>query len=177
MEELSYIASFISIILGLFEPFGKKMRTVLTLSLLGNVCVGISYLLIQKYSGAIVCATAAIQLIINYCYSVRDKKLPKTLIAVHLVSFLAVNLITFAAWYDLLALVASLLFVLSVAQENAKHYRLLYVSNSLVWIFYDIVVGAYGNLATHVILFIATIIAVVYRDVALNKTKQIKEDI
>lgn len=52
MLYLSYVASFVSIILGIFEPFGKNMRTILVLNFLGNLFVGISYLCILKLSGA-----------------------------------------------------------------------------------------------------------------------------
>ncbi len=170
MELLSYIASLIATVLGLFEPFGKKMKTILIFTLLGNILVGISYLLIEGYSGAAVCGTATVQLIINYTFAVKEKKLPRWLILCHLACFIAVNILAFSAWYDILALIASALFVVSVAQDNAKYYRLLYIGNSLVWIFYDILAHAYGNLATHGILFTATIIAMLYRDVVKKKT-------
>ncbi len=164
MEILSYTASMIATILGLLEPFGKKMKTILTLNFLGNFLVGSSYLLISCDSGAVICFTACIQVLINYTYDARSKKLPVWLIAVEAAVFLVVNLITFAHWYDILALAAAMLFVLSVAQSNAKYYRLLYVSNSLLWIFYDLLAGAYGNLVTHIVLFIATSIAIILRD-------------
>jgi hypothetical protein len=169
MELFSYIASFISTILGLCEPFGKKMKTILTLNFLGNLLVGTSYFLVSQYSGAAICFTACVQVLINYIFDVRGKKIPKALIIFHAVVFLAVNLITFAVWYDILSLAAAMTFVLSVAQSNAKHYRLLYVTNSFLWIFYDILASAYGNLFTHVVLFIATTVAIIVRDFKTKK--------
>ena len=165
MELLSYAASMISTVLGLFEPFSKKMKTVLTINFLGNVLVGTSYLLISRYSGAVVCGTAAIQLLINYSFTARGRKIPIALIFLHAAVFLAINLMTFAEWYDVFALAAALLFVISVAQGSTKYYRLLYISNSLLWIVYDALAGAYGNLATHVILFLATSAAIFFRDI------------
>lgn len=165
MELLSYIASMISTVLGLFEPFSKKMKTVLTLNLLGNVFVGISYLVIARYSGAAICGIAAVQLLINYSFTARGKKVPMPWIIVHAIVFCAVNLITFSAWYDVLALAAAILFVISVAQTKTNSYRLIYISNSTLWIIYDSLAGAYGNLSTHIILFIATGLAIFWRDV------------
>ena len=80
-----------------------------------------------------------------------------------------VNIVVFAHWYDILALAAAMLFVLSVAQSNAKHYRVLYMSNSLIWIAYDLLAGAYGNLFTHVVLFISTMAAIFIRDIKNRK--------
>ncbi|MBE7033027.1 MAG: YgjV family protein [Ruminococcaceae bacterium] len=164
MATLSYISSFIATILGLIEPFGKKMKTILTLNFLGNLLVGISYLFGSDYSGAAICFTACVQVLINYSFDVKQKKLPLWLIIIHAVIFLTVNIITFAHWYDIIALAAAMLFVLSVAQSNAKYYRVLYVTNSFLWIFYDFLAGAYANLGTHIVLFIATSIAIYIRD-------------
>ena len=151
-------------ILGLIEPFGKKMKTILTLNFTGNFLVGSSYLMVGQLSGAAICYFACVQVFINYIFDLKGKKVPLWLIVVYAVIFLAINLVTFAYWYDVFALVASMLFVFSVAQSNAKYYRLLYFANSTIWIFYDFLAKAYGNLATHIILFFATIISIVVRD-------------
>ena len=62
-----------------------------------------------------------------------------------------------------------LLFVLSVSQSSAKHYRVLYMSNSMIWIAYDFLAGAYGNLFTHVVLFVSTMAAIFLRDIKNRK--------
>ena len=164
MATISYIASMIATVLGLIEPFGKKMKTILTFNFLGNLLVGLSYLMVEQKSGALICFTACVQVLINYTFDAHGKKLPLWLIIVHALVFLAVNILTFAAWFDIFALVAAMLFVLSVAQNSTKYYRVLYVSNSLVWIAYDFLAKAYGNLVTHIVLFIATGIAIIIRD-------------
>lgn len=46
MESASYVASFVSTILGLCEPFGKNMKTILLLYISGNLLVGLSYLFV-----------------------------------------------------------------------------------------------------------------------------------
>ena len=71
-------------------------------------------------------------IIFYYFYDIKNKKLPKTLIAIYAIAFLAVNLVTFKAWYDVLSLIAAMLFVLSVAQSEAKYYRILYFLNSVI---------------------------------------------
>lgn len=164
MATLSYISSLIATVLGLIEPFGKKMKTILTLNFLGNLLVGISYLFVSGYSGAAICFTACVQVLINYSFDAKQKKLSLWLVIIHAVIFLAVNVITFAHWYDIISLAAAMIFVLSVAQSSAKYYRVLYVTNSFLWIFYDFLAGAYGNLLTHIVLFIATSIAIYIRD-------------
>ena len=84
-------------------------------------------------------------------------------------AFLAVNLGGVAHWYDVIALLAALCFVVSVAQPDPKYYRLLFITNSSLWIIYDALAKAYGNLFTHIALFIATLIAILVRDVKTKK--------
>ena len=164
MEFFSYILSFVATILGLCEPFGKKMQTILVFNFTGNFLVGLSYLMVSGFSGAAICSVACIQVFINYIYDIKKIKIPKILIIIYAAAFFAVNLLTFKAWYDVLSLAAAMLFVISVAQSDAKHYRILYALNSSLWIFYDFLSGAYGNLVTHIVLFAATFIAILIRD-------------
>jgi len=164
MATISYIFSFIATILGLIEPFGKKMKTILAFNFTGNLLVGLSYLLIGGMSGAAICFVACVQVVINYIFDMKGKKVPVWLIAVYAIAFLSVNLLTFACWYDAFALIAAVLFVVSVAQSDAKYYRVLYFLNSTVWILYDFLAAAYGNLLTHIVLFIATLVSIVIRN-------------
>lgn len=164
MEKLSYIASFIATVLSLLEPFNKKMKTVLIFSFLGNVLVGTSYVLVGGFSGAAICFVAAVQVLINYTFAAREKKISRSWVIVHSVFFLAVNLITFKAWYDVFSLIAAMLFVLSVAQSNPKYYRAIFIPNCIVWILYDFMATAYGNLLTHIVVLFSLLIAVAVRD-------------
>lgn len=163
---MAFILSNIATILGLIEPFNKKMRTILIFNFIGNFLVGASYLLSEKpaYSGAAICAVACTQVFINYNFDKKEKKVPIWLLGIYVVAFLGVNMIAFAHWYDVLSLLAALVFVISVAQSDAKYYRIFYMTNSFLWIGYDILAKAYEPLSTHVILFIATIISTIIRD-------------
>lgn len=164
MEYISYAASFIATVLSLIEPFNKKMKTVLIFSLMGNVLIAASYLIVGGFSGAAICFTASVQLMINFYYASKSKQLPKVWLILHLAAFAAVNLLTFHAWYDVLSLAAAMLFVLSVSRSDAKYYRLIYIPNLIIWIIYDLCAVAYGNLATHIIVLASVLIAAFIRD-------------
>lgn len=164
MVFLSYVTSFISMILGLCEPFRKSIKTVLLFNFLGNLLVGMSYLFISKTGGAIICFVACVQVLINYLFTSKSKKIPIWLIVLNAIVFITANLLTFSAWYDLIALTSALIFVLSVAQSKAQYYRVFFIINSFLWIFYDVLASAYGNLFTHTALFVATFIAIRSRD-------------
>ena len=93
MANISYIASFIATILGLIEPFGKNMKVILAFNFTGNLLVGLSYLMVGQLSGAAICAVACVQVIINFIFDLKGKKVPVWLIIIYAVAFLSVNLI------------------------------------------------------------------------------------
>ena len=164
MEILTGSLSVSATTLALIEPFSKKMRTVLIFKFLVNGLVGINYLISQSLSGALICAAAILCLGVNYFFTSKDKEIPRWVVVFHSVVFLAVNLLTFAHWYDVLALIASMFFVLCIVQKSTKFYRLIYIGNALIWIPYDMLAKSYGNLFTHVVLAIAILISIFVRD-------------
>ena len=169
MEFISYAASLMATVLGLCEPFNKKMKNVIIFSFLGNFLIAASYLIVSGVngsgvSGALICLLACVQLAVNYVYTSKGKKVPLAAIIGHAVSFAVVNIVTFTFWYDIVTLIAALVFVMGMSQSNAKYYRLFFVLNSTLWIVYDILAGAYGNLFTHVVLFLAAVISVLVRN-------------
>ncbi len=171
MDKIIAVLAVVSTALCLIEPFFKKMKMVLIISSLVNALVGISYLLTDSYSGAMICAAAIVCLSINYFITSRDKAIPLWAIVLESMIFLAANVVTFRHLYDVLAVIASLLFVLSIAQKTTKYYRLVYIANTLIWIPYDILAKSKGNLFTHVILAIAIIASIIVRDVKKQKAE------
>ena len=169
MQYIAYTASIISIILGVLEPFGKKMQTVLILNFLGNFLVGISYFFSETESmaGAAVCFVACIQVIINFFFDRKSKKIPLYLILIYALSFLTVNLTVFSAWYDIFSIGATMIYVISMAQNNVGSYRILYALNSSCWILYDVLSASYAPLITHITLALFTFAAMF-----INRKKQ-----
>ena len=90
-------------------------------------------------------------------------ELNKALITI-LIIIITIAVTTFIQTLSLSVSLIPMLFVLSVAQNEAKYYRILYFLNSAVWILYDVLAEAYGNLFTHIVLVIATFIAIIIRD-------------
>lgn len=164
---VSYVLSAIATVLGICEPFNKKMAAVLVFNLAGNMLVGVSYLLAGgagALSGAIICFVACIQVFINFWFARYDKKVPRIMLVIYLISFVGVNLAIFKAWYDVFALGAAICYVFSISQHRPGTYRILYCANSMLWITYDIMASTYGNLSTHIALAVFTLISMYVND-------------
>lgn len=175
-ETLSYAASILAMVLGFFEPFNKKMTVVLIFSFVANILVGISYILVGAVSGMLICAVAGVQLLINFCFTVRNKKVPLWLIFAYSAAYCIVNISTFSVWYDIFSLCAALGFVFSMAQSNPKYYRILLITNMGGWLIYDVFAGAFGNMIMHIASVVTIVVAIYVRDIR-NKEKESKGEL
>lgn len=128
---------------------GKNMKTILLFVFAGSVLVATSYLITGGINGAVSCYIGAAQTLINYFYDRNKKPLPKWLIAVYAVAFVCLNLITGITWLCMLAIIASLTFILCIGQKVGSKYRFWTLVNMGLWCLYDILSGSFGVLFTH----------------------------
>lgn len=171
---LSYIFNFLG--LGCFIISylvkGRKMGVILFLNFCGNAWIGFAYLADGKgINGAISSFLGAFPAIINYFFSVREKRLPIWLIGVYACAFIAVNLwLGGITWATALAIVACLCSVMAIAQSSGKQYRIWSLCNSGFWGIYDILMHTYGGLIIHVVLFLFTLVGMFINDKKTEKT-------
>lgn len=169
MSVLSYVASVLATALNLCEPFCKKMKQVLALYFFANAFAGLSYLLVGSLSGGMGSFIGAFQTMINFLYNAKGKKLPYRIIIFHAITLYSMYLFTFRYWYDFILILTSTAFVLSMAQQKVKIYRILCVINIALFILYDCFASAYGNCMMHSVQLAVVLTGVLVRYI---KTKR-----
>ena len=143
---------------------GKNMKTILLFVFLGNIFVATSYLLSGGINGAVSCYIGGAQTLINYFYDRNKKPLPKWLIAVYAVAFVVLNLITGFSWLCVLAIIASLTFILCIGQKVGSKYRFWTLVNMGLWCLYDVLSGPFGVLFTHGTQLVFALVGMVIHD-------------
>jgi len=173
METLAFILSLIGTACICIPPLlkGKNMKTILLLVFSANIFVAVSYVLTGAFTGAASCFVGGAQTIINYFFDRKNKKLPVWMVVIYALSFIAVNMLVFNHIWDLIAMVASLSFILCISQKNGTRYRMASGVNTLLWIIYDLVSMSYGPLLTHTIQISTVISGVVIHDLKKKKPK------
>lgn len=168
MEILSYILSLLGlasmIIASLIK--GEKMKKILFFVFCGNVLVATSYLVGGSgFNGAASCYIGGIQAIINYFFDSKNKPLPKWLVAIYCIAFIACNLVV-GGFKPLviLAIVASLTFVMCIGQTSGAKYRFWTIINIGLWCLYDVLSESYSALITHAVLLVFTIVGMIVHD-------------
>ncbi|MBR6513430.1 MAG: YgjV family protein [Clostridia bacterium] len=148
---------------------GKNMKTILLLVFTGSMLVATSYLITPDgINGAISCYIGAAQTIINYFFDRKKKPLPKWLIATYAIAFVVLNLIpsfiTGFNWLCLLAIAASLTFILCIGQKVGSKYRFWTLVNMCLWCLYDVLSGSFSVLFTHGIQLVFAVIGMLIYD-------------
>ncbi len=175
MQLLSYILSFGGLLSMIIASLikGKNMKTILLFVFSGSVLVATSYLVAGNgLNGAASCYLGAVQSIINYFYDAKKKPLPKWLIAIYAVAFVALNLaVGGLSALGILAIIASLTFILCIGQKVGSKYRFWTIVNMMLWCLYDILSGSFGVLFTHGTQLIFALIGVIIYDRKNRKAK------
>lgn len=171
METLAFILSTLGTVCICIPPLlkGKNMKLILLLIFSANILVATSYLLTGAYNGAASCFVGGAQAIINYFFDKRNKKLPVWLIVIYALAFIGVNLLVFKKLVDLIAMVASLTFIMCIGQKTGTKYRIWTFINTALWLTYDIIKLTPGPIVTHGIQLCTVISGIFIHDIKRNK--------
>ena len=148
----------------------RGIRWLLFLQAMGNLTIALGYLLDQSYRGAASCLIGAATAIISGLYDAKGRNVPMFMICIYAAAFIVANLCTFTAWYSAIALLASVVYVLSIIQKSGMFYRVWATVNMLLWVSYDIFAAAYGSLTSHTIMILFILSGIV-----LDKIRDKKE--
>ena len=168
MQILSYVLSLLGLASMIAASLikGQNMKKILFFVFCGNILVAVSYLFGGSgINGAASCFLGGAQAIINYFFDSKNKPLPKWLVAIYALSFIVLNLAVggFSA-IGILAIVASLTFIMCIGQKSGAKYRFWTIVNNVLWCLYDIFSKSFGALATHIPLMIFTIVGMIIHD-------------
>ena len=131
------------------------------------ICNGVgalSYILLGGLSGCGIYLVALLQAIIYYFFRAKNKKTPMALSIAFLCAFLICSATTYKSLVDLVSVTAALSCALCLMQEKPSRYRVFMLFNGIIWMIYDISVGAYTMMISHIVTTLSAIIGIVRLD-------------
>lgn len=142
---------------------------VLIGQILANGFSGLSYGLLGSLSGAWVCVLAAVHSVlisfIRRMEKSRQKRWIPVISVVFSIAYVAGSVVTYSQWPDVISCVCAILFVLTIAQEDASKMRNVMLVSMTLWVIFDISVCAYTNIITHG----STIVSILAAKVRLDR--------
>ena len=164
IDYITYGLSILSTIGVILAMQFKSMKKIVVGQTLVNLMVAVSYFVLGGLSGAGICFIAIFQGILMYFFDRKEKKAPLWVVLFFLVLYIACSLVYFKGIEDLFPAIAAVCFGMSIVQQRPAASRLWYLPNPLLWCCYDLLIGAYGNLVMHFIVFICTLVGILRLD-------------
>ena len=154
----------------------KDKRFILAGQFLNNFLFGVSWALLGGLAGAWICLLASVQILVLHFVGKEQtqtafrRKLVVT--AIFASAYITGTCIVFKGWPDLIVCTCAMLFSLSIIQRNASRMRSVMFCNMILWIIYDLALGAYANMITHCLTIISLITAKLRLDRKLRSTQE-----
>lgn len=166
---IAQICGILSTIAAILCVQARTSGGVLLGQILANGFSGLSYGLLGSLSGAWVCILAAVHsILISFLgkkdTSLRGKWVP-VISVIFAIAYVVGSVMTYSRWPDAISCICALLFVITIAQENAGKMRNVMLVSMSLWVVFDISVGAYTSIITHG----ATIVSILTAKMRLDK--------
>lgn len=168
---LAQIFGILVIISNILAMQMKNKEKIIFMFILSNFFSAVNFVLLNSYSGAIICVFAIIQTFVNKFFENREKNIPKVLIGIYIIISILCGLLTYQAYIDILPIMCSILYTLSIIQKQEKEIRRLTLINIILWIIYDIVYKAYTASISDILMTISTLIGIYRFDYKNKKEK------
>lgn len=162
---LAQILGFLALIPSVLAMQMNKKDKIIFMFILVNFLGGLNFLLLQGYSGAMICFFAIIQIIINKRFEKNGKPVPKVILCFYTVVVILLGLVTYKSFIDVLPIIASCLGILIFTQEKESNIRKLSLLNLMLWITYDFITMAYTAIITDGITALSTVIGIYRYDI------------
>lgn len=153
-----YVLAFLAMVTNITTFFLVDIRKILALQIMANLLVTASYLCIGRLTGAIICGVACFLLLINFCIRQKGKDVTLPVILAEGAAMVIPNLFVFSVWYDILAILAGIMFVLEISRENGIYYRKVAFFNIVLWLIYNLLAHAWANLAMQIVFLVFNLI-------------------
>ena len=136
----------------------KQKRHMIIMFMLANLFSTFNFILLHSYSGAFICFLSIIQIFINYFFERKQREIPKILIGTYIIISIICGLITFKNCIDILPIMSSILYTLSIVQKEEKNIRKIVLLNSVLWTIYEFTTMAYTAGMSDAFMAVSTII-------------------
>ena len=147
----------------------KNIVAVLVCQLICNGLGALNFILMGSYSGCGIYIVAFLQTLVFFWIRSRNKKAPWGVSVLFVFLFLMCSVVTYKIPADIISGIAALTCALSLVQKNSAYYRLFMFANGIIWIVYDLSIGAYSMIPSHAATFISAGIGILRLD--LKKAK------
>jgi len=165
------IFGFLTLVFSVISVQMKKRANILLLFTIAAGFAGVVYWLLEAHSGFALNMIGAVACLLAAILARKDKLLPRWALAIFAFSTIGVWALVYETPIDVTVLMAQMFYFLALAVKEPNLVRAMMMLNMIGWMFYNISVGAFVNVANNTFFLISDSIAMIrYRKV--NKGKK-----
>lgn len=143
----------------------KKKSTILGMQIASNVAYMFEYICLGAFSGGITFIVGTIR---NITYYILEKKKVKPnliVLFIFIILFILAGIFTYENIVSVIPIVAVIIWTIVSWQENTKWMRVGEAVICIMWIIYNLIVGAYIGIITEIIILASSIIGIIRNDI------------
>jgi hypothetical protein len=171
MNITAQIIGFIASCISIFAAQSKHKKKLLGLVTLASTLFAINYILLSAYTGALACLLEVLESATVNIFDSKKKDVPKLIIIIFLLIAILGGIITYNNIYSVIAIISNVLFVVAIIPKKMNIVRRITLILYILWIIYDVVVGAYSSLLSDIFIATSNLIAIFRYDI-FKRTKK-----
>jgi len=140
---LAQIIAVLICIVSSVSYLSKRKDTYLAEQFLVNVLYCLQYIILGAISGAISNAVSLVKYIVFYFNAKRDRKNSKWQVVFFCLISVILGCFALNEWYSIIPIITSVIFTFAIWQDNPIVLRVIVIICNILWIIFNIVVGAY----------------------------------
>ena len=170
MKYLIQTIGIVAFILFVYSLQKKDKKKIVFYQLLANILYAIQYISLGAYIASILNVVTVTRCFIYYKYEKDKKEIPLFILITYILIIILVSIFTVDSYISILPSIINIIYIVSTWQKDTKVLRLSFIVAAILWIYYNLTVGAY----TAIIGNIFEIISVLYACIKLNRKNNIK---
>lgn len=146
MNYLAQILGFIALIFIVLSYQNTKKEKFLLIQIFANIFFGIQYLTLHAFSAFCSSVISLIRTLIFFKYEKENRKTPVRILIIILIIISIFGMLTYEGIYSLIPIIIALFYSYGTWHDNLKLTYIIGIIASLLWIYYNFLVGAYVSI-------------------------------
>lgn len=143
MKFIPQIIGAIALLFMFFSYQKKNKKDFLFLQVFANIFFAIQYFFLNAFSACVSAIVSTIKTVVFYKYEENNKKISLFILGLFLLVYILCGIFTYNNLYSIIPIFIACLFTYATWQKNLKLTYSIGVFISILWIYYNYLVGAY----------------------------------
>ena len=155
---LAQILGFIALIFIVLSYQNTKKEKFLLIQIFANLFFGLQYFALKAFSALCSSIVSLLRTIIFFKYEKETKKAPIWILSLIMISIIILGFFSFEGIYSLIPIIIALAYTYGTWQNNLKLTYIIGIIASILWIYYNFLVGAYVSIMGSIFELLASLI-------------------